>query len=220
MAAEFDPYRIWLGIPPEDQPANHYRLLGIPIFEGDMDVIENAADRQMAHVRNFQAGQHSEKSQKILNELSTAKLCLMNPETKLTYDLELESAKQPPTGQAVLLEPPVAAPPVEQAPAPPTKAVPVATLAPPPVEATSPKSDVVVATRRTSSVARARRRGSPLMIVFVLLMIVGIVAGAFLAYAVANRRSSDAMNDVNHSRRPAFFFSVSRCSASQRSNFS
>ena len=27
---EFDPYHRWLGIPPEEQPADHYRLLGIP----------------------------------------------------------------------------------------------------------------------------------------------------------------------------------------------
>ena len=24
-----DPYHVWLGIPPEEQPPNHYRLLGI-----------------------------------------------------------------------------------------------------------------------------------------------------------------------------------------------
>ena len=29
MAANFDPYYKWLGIPPEEQPPNHYRLLGI-----------------------------------------------------------------------------------------------------------------------------------------------------------------------------------------------
>ena len=27
MADDFNPYHVWLGIPPEEQPANHYRLL-------------------------------------------------------------------------------------------------------------------------------------------------------------------------------------------------
>lgn len=27
MFAPFDPYHRWLGIPPSEQPANHYRLL-------------------------------------------------------------------------------------------------------------------------------------------------------------------------------------------------
>ncbi len=29
----FDPYHKWLGIPPDEQPANHYRLLGLELFE-------------------------------------------------------------------------------------------------------------------------------------------------------------------------------------------
>ena len=28
----FDPYRKWLGIPPQEQPPNHYRLLGIGLL--------------------------------------------------------------------------------------------------------------------------------------------------------------------------------------------
>jgi hypothetical protein len=54
MAAAFDPYHRWLGIPPADQPPNHYRLLAINLFEDDAEVIEHAADRQMAHLRSFQ----------------------------------------------------------------------------------------------------------------------------------------------------------------------
>ena len=89
--ASFDPYRKWLGIPREEQPANHYRLLGIRLFEDDPDVISNAADRQMAHVRNFQSGQHSTLSQQLLNELSAARLCLLTPEKKAAYDAQLRA---------------------------------------------------------------------------------------------------------------------------------
>lgn len=69
MAEQFDAYRKWLGIPPAEQPANHYRLLGLGLFENDPDSISNAADRQMAHVRTFQSGPYSTLSQRLLNEL-------------------------------------------------------------------------------------------------------------------------------------------------------
>lgn len=46
MADSFDPYHKWLGISPKDQPPNHYRLLGIELFEGVPDVIESAADQR------------------------------------------------------------------------------------------------------------------------------------------------------------------------------
>lgn len=89
MADSFDPYHKWLGISPKDQPPNHYRLLAIELFETDPDVIEGAADRQMAHVRTFQTGQNSALSQRILNELSAARLCLLNPQKKTDYDRRL-----------------------------------------------------------------------------------------------------------------------------------
>ena len=38
MPESFDPYHRWLGIPPREQPPNHYRLLGIDLFEADADV--------------------------------------------------------------------------------------------------------------------------------------------------------------------------------------
>lgn len=85
----FDPYRKWLGIPPEEQPPDYYRLLGIPPFESDPDVIVNAADRQMGHVRRFQAGRYAEICQRILNELAAARVCLLDPVRKRAYDQKL-----------------------------------------------------------------------------------------------------------------------------------
>ncbi len=69
MPGILDPYHRWLGIPPKDQPPNHYRLLGIERFESDQEVIRDGAEQRMAHVRTYQLGQYSELSQKILNEL-------------------------------------------------------------------------------------------------------------------------------------------------------
>jgi hypothetical protein len=87
--ASFDPYYKWLGIPPEEQPPNYYRLLGIPLFESDLDVIENAAHRQMVYIRTFQTGKNADLSQKLLNELAAAKVCLMSRSKRAVYDESL-----------------------------------------------------------------------------------------------------------------------------------
>jgi hypothetical protein len=90
MPEGFDPYHKWLGIRPKDQPPNHYRLLGIELFENDPDVIASAADQRMAHVRSFQTGKNSEVSQKILNEIAAARVCLLDGRKKEQYDLALQ----------------------------------------------------------------------------------------------------------------------------------
>src|SRR5438874_3106948 len=89
MFEPFDPYRKWLGIPPSEQPPHHYRLLGIAVFEDDPDVIDHAADRQMVHIRTFQHSQHAAVSQRLLTELSAARICLLTPERKVEYDAQL-----------------------------------------------------------------------------------------------------------------------------------
>ena len=55
----FDPYHKWLGIPPTERPPTWYRLLGIPLFESDPDVIDAAADQRMTHLRKYQTGVNS-----------------------------------------------------------------------------------------------------------------------------------------------------------------
>jgi hypothetical protein len=92
MLKPFDPYHLWLGIPPEEQPPDHYRLLGIARFESDSDVIMLAAHRQMAHVKTFALGPHVAASQDILNQLARAKLCLVNPQKRARYDASLREA--------------------------------------------------------------------------------------------------------------------------------
>ncbi|HUT11572.1 MAG TPA: hypothetical protein VMY42_13810 [Thermoguttaceae bacterium] len=95
MSDAFDPYHAWLGIPPREQPANHYRLLGIPEYEDNPSVIENAADRQMMHLRTHQTGKHSKLSQRLLNEVAAAKVCLLNPRPKAEYDEQLREKSKP-----------------------------------------------------------------------------------------------------------------------------
>jgi hypothetical protein len=89
MSDSFDPYYIWLGIPPKDQPPNHYRLLGIQELEENMDVIDAAANRQTTYLHEMAAGPHRKESQQLLNELAGARRCLLNPEHKRQYDAKL-----------------------------------------------------------------------------------------------------------------------------------
>jgi hypothetical protein len=97
MSDSFDPYHKWLGIPPVEQPPNHYRLLGIATLEGDADVIDAAANQRMAYLQDMAVGQHVEHSQRLLNEISAARRCLLNPQSKAAYDAQL----QQPAGQLV-----------------------------------------------------------------------------------------------------------------------
>ncbi len=92
MPKQFNAYHAWLGIPVEEQPPNHYRLLGIPLFESSDDVIQNGLDQRMAHVKSFTIGPHAAESQRLLKELSQAGVCLLRPEKKQAYDEKLKSA--------------------------------------------------------------------------------------------------------------------------------
>jgi serine/threonine protein kinase len=92
LAQRFDPYDQWLQIPPDDQPADHYRLLGLPRFESSADKIAAAADERMALVRSLQLGPHGEVSQRILNELAAAKTRLLDPARRTAYDAVLRSS--------------------------------------------------------------------------------------------------------------------------------
>ena len=85
----FDPYWQWLQIPPHERPVDHYRLLGLALFESDGKRIEQAADQRMSLVRSFQAGPRVAHTQKLLNELSVARLCLLNVTSKAAYDAML-----------------------------------------------------------------------------------------------------------------------------------
>jgi pSer/pThr/pTyr-binding forkhead associated (FHA) protein len=88
---ETDFYHRWLGIPPLEQPVSYYRLLGIPLFEDDLEVIANSADRQRSFVKR-QSGnvkKFEALGQKILNEIEAARICLMNAEKREAYNEQL-----------------------------------------------------------------------------------------------------------------------------------
>ena len=108
----FDAYHEWLGIPPSDQPPNHYRLLGLQDFESNDKAIENAADRLMSYLRSFQTGSRADVVGPLLNEVSAARLTLLDPSSKKGYDYQLRErlsggggASEPPARRVV--DPPV-----------------------------------------------------------------------------------------------------------------
>jgi len=109
MNEQFDAYYEWLGIRPKDQPPNHYRLLGLEPLEPNADVIDRMADARMAYLRTFQAGEHAAHSQRLLNEVAAARICLLDNERKRAYDDQLRRELErkltplhlaPPAGQA------------------------------------------------------------------------------------------------------------------------
>ena len=135
--ADFDPYCDWLGIPPDEQPPDHYRLLGIARFENNPEAIHKAADEKMAHVRRFQTGPRGHYTQDLLNNLSAAKLTLLDEGTRNAYESairEQQAASVPATplaGQPLGPMPgsPIAASPVSTDPvAVPTSTVPRAII--------------------------------------------------------------------------------------------
>jgi hypothetical protein len=96
-SAGFDPYFKWLGIPPHEQPPTHYRLLAIPLFTADPNVIENAADQRMAHLRTVQTGQSAALSQSLLDQIAQARACLLDRVQKGAYDAQLRASFRPPS---------------------------------------------------------------------------------------------------------------------------
>lgn len=108
----FDPYHGWLGIRPEESASggpNHYRLLGLALFEDNPAVIDSAADRQMAHLRTFQNGPQAALSQRLLGEVTRARICLLDRQQRTQYDAELRAAMIVPTPEnpGVCLAPPI-----------------------------------------------------------------------------------------------------------------
>ena len=66
MTAPFDPYYLWLGIPPDVQPPHHYRLLGLSTFENDLDVIEHASQLRLHYLNRQVHGPHGEVAQRLI----------------------------------------------------------------------------------------------------------------------------------------------------------
>ncbi len=89
MAESFDPYHKWLAIPTEDQPPSHYRLLAIESGEGDAEVIANAADQRISHLRILEMGEQGSAAAALIAEIQAARDCLLDAEKRAAYDAQL-----------------------------------------------------------------------------------------------------------------------------------
>ncbi len=86
-----DGYAEWLGVTTPSRPLNHYQLLGLAAFEGDRLKILAAAEAALGKVRPFRDGERADECQRILDELSMAKLVLCDGARKGQYDGQLRS---------------------------------------------------------------------------------------------------------------------------------
>ena len=92
MDESFDPYHKWLAIPPEDQPPSHYRLLAIESGEQDEEVISNAAEQRISHLRILEMGEQGGVASQLIEEIQLARDCLLGAETRAVY--EEQSARE------------------------------------------------------------------------------------------------------------------------------
>jgi len=92
---DFDPYHRWLGIPPNERPISKYRLLALTEFEADLEVINAAAEGRTVFLRTMQSGQHANLVAQLLNEVSQARVTLLDPEKKSGYDSQLHNERTP-----------------------------------------------------------------------------------------------------------------------------
>ncbi len=195
MLEAFDAYTIWLGIPTNELPPNHYRLLGIAPFESDCDRIANAADERAAHVRAHLVGRYSIQAQKIFSEIVFARLCLLDGVKKAEYDAQLRRELAAPgnrTRPAVIEPqrqvlpspppPPLAQPQLQPQSGPlPTRPAP---LPPPPPNLDRHESPALKFSASNPATRRKRRRKLPWQ------MLAATVAGllicaSILGYAIA-----------------------------------
>ncbi|MDR2763097.1 MAG: hypothetical protein LBB88_10875 [Planctomycetaceae bacterium] len=84
-----DVYRDWLKIEASNRPVDFYQLLKLARFEDNTDKIRHNYRVLNAHVRKFASGDYIMESQKLLNELAKAMLCLTDSARKLEYDISL-----------------------------------------------------------------------------------------------------------------------------------
>ncbi|MCG8584075.1 MAG: hypothetical protein MI757_05125 [Pirellulales bacterium] len=211
MSSDFDPYYKWLGIPPKDQPPHHYRLLGIECFEPDDEVIDAASNRVMGYLQNLSVGDRAEESQRLLNEIATARLCLLDKKQKEEYDAALRE-KQSPAKKV----PPIrsAEPDVEDASSlkerPARRSPPAAASPPVPPRASKPQPVVTVkdpapSTSERTDHRRKRKSSNSRVAVAVLgVLFVAIVGTAFYVLSDEDnntKRSTSSGKDGSEKKR-------------------
>ena len=201
---DFDPYYEWLGIPPKDQPAHHYRLLGVELFEEHRSAIDAAANRLMAYLQELSNGEDAALAQKLLNEVSAARVCLLNPKQKSRYDRKLKAYLQKQSPQSTEENLPVATALKDKAVAAPPP-IPTAQIIPDsdatPLISTDPEQTRSSGTTSRRSTRRSKNNETKVLFAIITLL---LVAAGTLVYFYANRPANDASSENNEpSKKPA-----------------
>lgn len=82
----------WLGLPPDAWPPDHYTLLGLPLGERDVTLIEQHVHDRLTRLRPYQLN-HPDQVTEAMNRLAQAFTCLTDPEAKEAYDTALQLRK-------------------------------------------------------------------------------------------------------------------------------
>ncbi len=92
MNDRLDVYQQWLGIPPEEQPPDFYRLLGLARWESDAQLVSAAAQRRLAKVKQKATRQHLAVAQKLVRQIVRARATLMDARLRSEYNQRLQRA--------------------------------------------------------------------------------------------------------------------------------
>ena len=90
-SGRFDPYYVWLGIPPVLQPPDHYRILGIDRFESDATAIQAAANRQITHLEKVKTEEQLPEFMALSKQVAQAAACLLDEHQRTAYETQLRA---------------------------------------------------------------------------------------------------------------------------------
>lgn len=97
----FDPYQLWLEIPPGDGPPDAYALLDIDRFEPNAQVIRDATQKRIGLVRARADWDQVAESRRVISELLSAQSTLLDEDRKRAYDASLQTRRESKTTDAV-----------------------------------------------------------------------------------------------------------------------
>jgi len=104
-----DLYSLWLKIPPGPRPPDHYALLGILRFCGDVKRIEEESQRRLEALDRYALHRDPDKRdacQQMMNEVARARVVLTSDQKRAAYDLTLAPERG---SESVVTHPVVAA---------------------------------------------------------------------------------------------------------------
>jgi len=87
--SDFNPYSAWFDIPTNQQPPDHYRLLGVEMLEPDLKVLTRAARKRLAILKTHADGPESSFVRQMKREVEIVYACLIDVDSRMAYDRSL-----------------------------------------------------------------------------------------------------------------------------------